>query len=67
MDKKKPVAMIESYARIVKHGGSYRVSLGNSLRKALTLNIGDYVHLYVDGEIIVLEKVTPNFTERVLK
>jgi len=67
MDKKKPIAMIESYTRVVKHGGSYRVSIGKTMRKALNLNIGDYVHLYIVGESMILEKETPNFTERMLK
>ena len=63
----RPSAMTEGYTRLVKHGGSYRVSLSPSVRRALNLNIGDFVHLFVRGETVVMEKVTPNFTERHMK
>jgi len=67
MNTKKPVAMTEGYTRLVKHGGSYRVSLAPPLRRALALNLGDYVHLWIEGERIVMEKVSPDFTERSLR
>lgn len=64
MLRKKPAVMNEGFTRLVKHGGSYRISIAPSLRKALTLNLGDYLHLWIEGERIVIEKATPSFTER---
>lgn len=64
MNTEKPALMNESYARLVKHGGSYRVSIAPSLRKALNLWLGDHVHLWVEGERIIIERASPSFTER---
>jgi len=57
----------DDFKRIVKHGGCYRISIPPQIRKTLNLRVGIYMHIYTEGDKIIIEKATPDFTERKIK
>ena len=52
------------YARIIKHGGSFRVSLPREVRDALNLRERDYLVLHVEGDKIIMKRADPPYDSR---
>jgi len=52
------------YARVIKHGGSMRISIHPALRRAINLRLGDLVAIKVQGEGLYVKKALPPFDER---
>jgi len=58
---------IVEYKRVVKHGGSYRLSIPLLMRKALNIRHRDMMKLRMSGGKIIVEKIEPDFDERKMK
>jgi len=56
-----------AYKKVYKHGACYRLTIPPDIRRALNIKVGDYMKMYVQGNKLIMEKVTPDFDERRLK